>query len=290
MKRILLLISWLTVTAVQAQKPEPQVELFCGAELYYNDTDFNRLYNTLINLTPAVKWHLGNDWMVATQLSYGIVNYGYPLKNDYLRLGMAALSKELHLAGNQHLKFTGGLFGAERYGLDVRWMYPVTGWLMLQARAGLTNTWWLSTDEQTFESKRWTTTGTIGANVWLKPWDTELRITAGRYVNEDYGMEGEAYCHFKHCSVGAFLQWHERVNWLVYRDQRYCGGFRVVMMLPPYDRPKKKVVIRPASNFRLTYNAQSNVYSMQKYATDPEENEREYPMQVNWGTGAMNDD
>jgi hypothetical protein len=45
------------------------------------------------------------------------------------------------------------------------------------------------------------------------------------------------------------------------------------------------VIFRPASNFRLTYNAQADGVSMQKYNTDPEENERIYPVRIPWGTG-----
>ena len=57
------------------------------------------------------------------------------------------------------------------------------------------------------------------------------------------------------------------------------------MMIPPYTKSKERVVFRPASNFRLTYNAQSDGYSMKKYMTDPEENERTLPMRMPWGTG-----
>ena len=55
------------------------------------------------------------------------------------------------------------------------------------------------------------------------------------------------------------------------------------MMIPPYKRSKRKVAFRPASNFRLTYNAQSDGVSMKMYDTDPEDNERQYPIDVNWG-------
>ena len=60
--------------------------------------------------------------------------------------------------------------------------------------------------------------------------------------------------------------------------------------LNKYKKQKNKdVVVRPASNFRLTYNAQADGYSMKKYTTDPEENERTYPIQIPWGTGLFNE-
>ena len=263
-----------------------QVDLFCGADLSYSDTNFERLYNVMINVTPGVKWYMGHDWMLAGQLSYAAVNYGYAERNNYLRVGMVALSKEITFAADQHVKLTGGLFSRERYGVDARWMMPINSWLLVQARAGLTNTWWMSTDETRFEGKKWTPNAIIGANVWIDRWATEFRVSGGRYINKDYGVEGEVYCHFKHCSVGLFAQYHELYrNIYSPSNYRYSGGFRVVMMIPPYKKSEKKVRIRPASNFRLTYNAQSDGYSMKKYHTDPEENEREYQTKVLWGTG-----
>ena len=57
-------------------------------------------------------------------------------------------------------------------------------------------------------------------------------------------------------------------------------------MFPQLSNKKNNaVVFRPASNFRLTYNAQADGVSMQKYNTDPEENERTYPIRIPWGMG-----
>ncbi len=270
------------------QEQAGQVDVFCGADLSYGDTNYLRLYNVLLNLTPGARWNMGHDWTLAAQTSFAVVNEGFEKRQGDLRLSMATLSKEWTLGNDQHVKATGGLFGKERCGLDLRWMMPVTDWLMVQARAGLTNDWWLSTDEQIFGDGQWKTLGIVGANVWIDRWTTELRLHGGRYMNEDWGVEGEAYCHFKHCSVGAFLQLHEKAQ-AVYTTKvhSYSGGFRVVMMLPPYKKATDRgtVRVRPASNFRLTYNAQSDGYSMKRYHTDPEENEREYQTKVKWGTG-----
>ena len=285
-KGLLLLLFLSGYITTRSQERAGQVDLFCGADLYYKDTDINRLYNVLIDLTPGVKWYLGDGWMAAGQLSYSAVNYGYETRYNYLRVGMAALSKETALGNNHHLKLTGGLFSRERYGVDARWMMPVNSWLMLQARAGLISTWWCSTDEQEFESENWTPTGIVGANVWIDRWATEFRLSGGRYINKDYGIEGEVYCHFKHCSIGAFARYHQLYYQPVVKNNlRYTGGFKVVMMIPQYKWSWKKLRVRPATNFRLTYNAQSDGYSMKMYHTDPEENEREYQMNVLWGTG-----
>ncbi len=287
-RKILLFIGLMACLAGHSQEKAGQVDIFCGADLYYGDTSFDKLYNVLVNLTPGVKWNMGHDWMLATQLSFQAINDGYHYRKGDFQLGMAAISKEWTFGNDQHVKATGGLFGKERYGVDVRWMMPITSWLMVQARAGLTNWWYLSFCEQLFEERHWVPTGIVGANVWIDPWATEFRISGGRYYNEDWGVEGEAYCHFKHVSVGMFAQLHERAKSdYVKSTHRYSGGFRVVFMLPFQQKGEQRGVLkfRPASNFRLTYNAQSDGYSMRKYHTDPEENERDYQTQVKWGTG-----
>ena len=267
--------------------------MFCGAELSYADVNFTRLYNVLVNLTPGTKVNLGKDWEFAAQAYIPVVNSGYATRYSMVRLNMANFSKVLKFEkAHQYLRFTAGLFGKERYGADVRWMYPITSWLMVQARLGLTNHWALgfsinsSDSESEFTTSQWNFTGMMGVNFWLNRWKTELRLIGGRYLNEDFGVEGEAVRHFKHCSVSVFAQLHEKyANPYMKKGNNYSGGFRVVMMLPPYKKYKRKVVWRPASNFRLTYNAQSDGYSMRKYTTDPEENERTYPIRIPWGTG-----
>lgn len=271
---------------------EPKAELFCGAELSYADVNFTRLYDVLINLTPGGKIHLGHDWDVAFQGYIPVVNEGYGKRSSMVRLNMANISKTVRMEqARQYFKLTAGLFGRERYGGDLRWMYPATDWLMFHARAGLTNHWALGSNlddakEAVFDGKDWIFTGLLGASIWLNPWATELRATGGRYLNSDYGVEGEVIRHFKYCSISLFAQLHEKGAEGNSRWHNNSGGFRIVMLLPPYKKQQnRQVVVRPQSNFRLTYNAQADGYSMRKYNTDPEENERFYPIDIPWGTG-----
>lgn len=91
--------------------------------------------------------------------------------------------------------------------------------------------------------------------------------------------------HFKHCTVGVYAE---------YSDQGgKNGGFKVVMMIPPYKRTRRKVNFRPASNFRLTYSIEGDAYANKMYITDPEENEREGWFNRNalqWGANRMEPD
>mgnify|MGYP006873012800 CR=1 FL=1 len=288
------------------------MEVFTGAELSYADVNYIRLYNTLVNLTPGMKLHLGRDWMIGAQVTLPVVNDGYPAADNIVRVTNASVAKQLHF-GRQHLKLSGGLFCRDRYGLDLRWMMPVTPWLMLQAQLGYTGAYRLAGAESSewysvrvrdpkdgsgysYDNVEVVTkstdfgsldlfTAVAGANVWLSEWNTEGRLSGGRYMNKDYGVQLELYRHFPHVSVGGYLQYHEKSS------DRYArhtsGGFKVIMLLPDWKYRYEKFTARLASNFRLTYNAQADDYTMMMYTTDPEENERHYPVRVAWGTGTL---
>lgn len=70
----------------------PKVELFAGAELHYRDIFYTKMYEVLVNLTPGLKWHIGNRWQLAGQAIIPVYNdYGDRYKK--VRLSMAVLSK-----------------------------------------------------------------------------------------------------------------------------------------------------------------------------------------------------
>lgn len=280
---------------VQPKISDTPVDIFCGMDLHYADVNFLRLYNTLVYLTPGIKWNMGKDWQLAAQAWLPIDNNGYDKRYNMIRLSTLALSKELHFpSARQHLKLSAGLFGKERWGADIKWMMPVNSWLMLQAQAGLTQRWALGFDwDGTYESefkeeqnnmpKEWVPTGVLGARVYLRPWDTEFVLTGGRYLRKDVGVQMEVMRHFKYCTVSLYAQKHEKNDFVKWNDKE-SGGFKIIVML---DRKgwntktkDKMVTFRPASNFRLTYIAQSDANAMRMYTTDPEENERVLPMRI----------
>lgn len=261
----LLLLVTLGFSTVKAQNYRTgQVDIFCGAELNYRDIFHNKAYEFLINLTPGMKWYMGRGWQAAAQAYVPVYNdYGDYYKR--VRLNMAVLSKGTYWKERWFLKVSGGLFGDERYGLDLKGIYIINDWLTLEAQAGWTgfcsmaNGWRASTPE------RWT--ALAGADVYLNRYDTQFRLRGGRYVYKDYGAQLEIMKHFKHCTVTVYGEYSDLWG--------KNGGFKFVMMIPPYKRKYRKVNVRPASNFRFTNNFMAYPYSNLMYTTDPEENERE---------------
>lgn len=250
---------------VAAQMRAGQVDIFMGVDFNYRDIYFNgRMFDLLINLTPGVKWNIGHRWEAAAQVLIPVLNqYGDRYKR--VRLNMAVLSKQWGFGGHFKMKVTGGLFGSERYGLDVKAMYMFNSWFALSGDFGLTGYCSMADGWEASTSKRFT--AIAGPEFWLAAWKTQITARAGRFLFEDYGVIGEAIRHFKHVSVGAYAQYsnHGKENF----------GFKIVAMLPPYKRTRRKVNFRPASNFRLTYNNGADSYANREYFTDPEQNERE---------------
>lgn len=264
------------------------VDIFMGTELNYKDITHERVYDLLINLTPGVKWNMGQGWMISGQAFIPVVNqYGGYYKK--VRLNMATLSHEGRLGNNLYIKKSIGLFGLERYGADLKLFYPLTDWLALDGQMGYTGFCSMATGWKCSKIDRFT--GTAGIRIYLSPSNTEFRAQAGRYIYGDYGAIGEAMRHFKHCTVGLYAQISD-VGGTASSWQRN-GGFKIVMMIPPYTRRHRKVNIRPASNFRLTYNIEANQYANKVYTTDPEQNERNGWFSrdlLRWGSTAMDPD
>ena len=270
--------------AIKAQPASSatKVEIFMGAELYFRDFYHNKVYEVLANLTPGVKWHIGNQWLLAGQAIIPVYNdYGERYKK--IRLNMAVLSKEWKWGKNQFFKVSGGLFGQERYGIDIKWMYPINHWLAINAQAGWTGFCSMATGWECSKMER--LIGEAGINAYLEKVNTEFRLYGGRYIYKDYGATIEAMRHFKHCTVGLYARYSD-----IWKE---TGGFKIVMMIPPYKRKQRKVIVRPASNFKLTYDLNGLTYATRTYVTDPEENEREGDFNrrnLKWGANKMEPD
>lgn len=264
-----ILAAELLITAPLAINAQPissagQVDVFMGVDFNYRDIFYRRLYDLLINLTPGVKWNMGYGWQVSAQAFVPIYNdYGDQYKK--IRLNLAVLSKELSFGNDICLKISGGWFSDERYGIDLKSMWAVNRWLALEMQTGITGHCSMATGWEASTPRRWT--GLLGTDIYLHPYDTEIRLRGGRYIYADYGGIVEGMRHFKHCTVGVYGEYSN--------EGGTNAGFKVIIMLPPYRRTRHKINFRPASNFRLTYNMEADAYANRMYMTDPEENERE---------------
>ncbi len=196
--------------------------------------------------------------------------------------GMLDVSKELKLGG-LYCKASAGFFSESRYGVDLKLFLPVTSWFAFEAQGGLTGLFSTSNGWGFSPMQRFA--GTIGGDIYLAGSNTQLRGVIGSYLYKDFGCEAEAIRHFRHSSVSLYANWNNK--------DAFDGGFRVVVMLPPYHRKQRMVNIRPASNFYLPYTIMGHEWTNRMYRTDPEENMRDGWFSrdlLDWGSHTMEPD
>ncbi len=288
-----------------------QIDFFSGVDLALADNNFVRQYNVFVGLTPGFKLDMGRHWLLATQGKVYLVNtYNNSLRRAYLN--MLVLSKEMK-AGPVCVKGSMGLFSNSRYGFDVKAFLPLTEWLAFEARAGYTGllsmaTGWAMSPIVSIAGSTINFTGrftgTIGGDIYIPRWNTQLRGVVGKYVYTDWGFEAEAMRHFDHATVGLYVKWNniagklnrEGVTLAQSLTKGLDGGFRVAVMIPPYRRVRRVVNFRPASNFSTSYLIRGmNQYlnANQQYKTDPEENIRQPWFSrelLQWGSNTMEPD
>lgn len=285
LKITLIVIISMTSLTIRAQEYDKSgdIDIFMGVDfncrdIYYN----NRVYDILVNLTPGVRWNMGNRWEAAVQFYVPVINqYGDYYKR--IRPRVATLAKQFAIGSTWKMKISGGIFTADSYGLDIKNMVVVNQWFAVSAQVGLTG--YLSMANGWKASAMKKITFMAGPDFYLSRWNTQMSLRAGRYLYNDYGVEAEAFRHFKHVSVGVFGSYSD-----LGKDN---AGFKVIVMLPPYKRTRKKVNFRLADDFRLKYSFEATSEGMRRYATDPEENEREGWFDrdlIPWGTDLMEDD
>lgn len=67
--RIALILLQFSLCAFSQERNLPKVKIFAGAELHYRDLFYTKMYEVLVNLTPGMKWHIGNRWQLAGRTS-----------------------------------------------------------------------------------------------------------------------------------------------------------------------------------------------------------------------------
>ena len=261
------------------------IEFFSGIDFNYRDILLDSQYEFLINLTPGLKWHIGKHSVISAQAIIPIVNdYGHYYKKP--RINLLTASHEMCLFSKLALKPTFGLFTQERWGFDIKAMYPINQWLALESEIGYTGLlsmadgWKMSKPNRTF--------ATAGIDVFIPNINLQFRMIGGRFLNADNGFYFEGMRHFTHCTVGLYAQYSD----IAVLSDGYNGGFKIIMVIPPYKRKHSRVSFRPATNFRLTYNMNADPFSAKTYNTDPEQNERHFwfsPDIMFWGANTIYD-
>jgi len=278
---MLALFLWAGQPQAHAQATSPSLDIFSGLDFNFKDIHFETQYDFLIRLTPGFKWNMGNHWQLSGQVMFPIVNqYGY--EYSFFQVTALNVSKEFKI-NSLCLKATAGAFSHNRYGLDLKAFLPLCDWFAFEGQAGYVGSVFVSPYWELVAPNRFV--GRFGGDIYLSRWNTQFRGVIGKYLYGDIGLEGIAMRHFNHTTVSLYGRWSNKFG--------FDGGFRVVIMLPPYHRKQRVVNVRPASNWRMSYSVMVHEYSLLMYRTDPEENERDGWFSrdlLQWGSHTMEPD
>lgn len=265
-----------------------------GADIALSDMNWYRQYDIDFALMPGFKWNMGNHWTLSGKVYVPLVSQ-VTLFYAGWRPSILSISKEVKV-GELCIKGSAGLFSNQRYGLDMKAFLPVTNWFALETQLGLTGLVAfreLNGDPCFKMSPMGRFTGTIGGDIYISRWNTQLRGTIGKYVYGDYGIQCEAMRHFNHSTVSLFGRWSNRAGIEGKFMDGADAGFTVTIMIPPYRRSNKFFHIRPISNHFLEYKINANSYINNLYDTDAEENVRDGWFSrdlLNWGCHNMEPD
>jgi hypothetical protein len=278
---ILALFIWVEQPQAKGQDTSPGIDFFSGVNLSFADMNFYRQYDVLIHLTPGFKWNMGHHWQLAGQAVIPIVNtFGDSYK--YTQIGAFNVSKEFRVS-KLYIKTTVGVFDMYRYGADMKVFLPFSEVVAAEGQVGYVGLLYFDPSPHIYKPNCFV--WTVGGDIYLPRWNTQFRGTVGRYLHQDFGCEGEAMRHFNHTTVSLYGRWSGEFG--------LDGGFRVVIMLPPYHRKHRTVNFRPASNYRMSYAVMYKIYSNSMYHTDPEQNERDGWFSrdlLHWGSHTMEPD
>ena len=278
---LIALFLWVGQPQAKGQSTSPSLDLFSGLDFNFKDMDFETQYKFLVYLTPGFKWNMGNHWQLAGEAQIPVINQ-YGTEYGFFQVSALNISKEFNIK-SLYLKATAGVFSQNRYGLDLKAFLPLCDWFALEGQAGYVGSVFVSPYWEIVAPNRFV--GTIGGDFYLPRWNTQFRGVVGKYLYDDIGCEVEAMRHFNHTSVSVYGRWSDKFG--------LDGGFRVVIMLPPYHRTLRSVNIRPASNFRMSYLVMYHNLSNKLYSTDPEENGRDGWFSrdlLQWGSHTMEPD
>lgn len=238
-----------------------KVDVVVYPEFSFRNIKLSRMYDFLINLSPAVEVSLWKGSKFTAQLIIPVYNnYGY--KYGSVRPGNISLSQTFRLPYNIFLTGTVGFFNNNRWGVDMDADYHFKNErFYLDARLSYTGygEWGeykngvnIHPFKYGCTTKDMRFTFSIGGGYYWAKFNTQVALHAERYLLGEYGGRLDIIRHFKYCSIGLYGMIVQYAG-----NDGINGGFRFQVNLPPYRYKRTKHIPRvlPSRNMGFAYNA-----------------------------------
>ena len=264
--------SWKKVRKVKKKNRSLfKVDIVVYPEFMFQNYKLSRMYDIVLNLSPAVEVSLWKGGKFTGQVIFPIVNdYGRFYRQ--IRPGFLTLTQTVRFPQNVFFTASAGFFNNFRWGVDMRAKHYFKGdeRFSVEARLGVTmRGYW--EDWKFYRGKIVTVTGSVGGNFYWPKYNTQFSVKGERYLLEEFGVRADMIRHFRYASIGF---WANRV--FGKDDAAHKGfnaGFLFQINLPPYKYKRRGYIPRVVGgDFGIRYNAGNELLYGRGYRSRPDDN------------------
>ncbi|MCD4665433.1 MAG: YjbH domain-containing protein [Bacteroidales bacterium] len=250
-----------------------KIDIVVYPQVFIQNTSFKKIYEVQLNIAPALEVSLWEGMKFTGQVIVPIVN-DLQREGDFTRPGFVTISQDFRFPANIFCRTTIGNFNANRYGVDFLLNRAIiNNYFEIALNAGLTG-------DSYFFNGRWikgeinNLTWFISARYYYPKFNLQLKISYGKYINEDKGVRADCTRHFGETAIGFYA---------MFTNGEPNGGFHFAIPFPSFKSKKRCVVrLRTPRYFDWEYNAGTEFKNGKYYETQPGENRTaDYFNQIN---------
>lgn len=261
------------VKRILRTKPENSTrnkfDLVIYPEFSFRNVRLNRIYDVMLNLSPAFEFSLWKGNTITAQVVFPLVNKDYGYFYSKIRPGFLTISQDFTFPKAWYMRLSAGNFNSFRMGVDadVSHFFGKERW-EVGLNVGLTSAsyfdgfkkWYVDAPQDL------TLIGRIG--YYFNPLEAEVVLRAGRFYSGDWGTRLDIFRHMRGIEVGIYGQVGE---------SDYNAGFHFALPLNiPSKYKRKGFRVRAPRYYDLEYIYASGVNKLDYYETRPSENRSEH--------------
>ena len=243
-----------------------KIDFVLYPQLALQNTGFNQIYETQVNLAPAMEVDLWKGMQFTGQVIFPLINDFGP-EGDKVRPGIVSLAQNFRMGQSFFARVVAGHFNANRYGVDATVFRPLfKNRVELEANLGLTGSSHFY-DDSWIRSSIDQLTWFVKTRYYDSKYNLQAALSYGKYINGDCGLRADLSRHFGPVSIGFFA---------MYSGGESNGGFHFDIPLMFKKRKRKRNVrVIPAPYFDWEYNAGTEFEKGRYYETRPNANRTE---------------
>ena len=263
--------SWKQVKKIKKENRSLfKVDMVVYPELMFRNYILSKMYEVVVNISPAIEVSLWNGMKLTGQVIFPIVN-DYGERYEQIRPGFVTLSQSFRLPCRTFLTGVVGFYNNSRWGVDVRAKHVFKDerfWL--DARLGYTGRGYFD-NWAFYHGTKWTLTGSLAASAYWPKYNAQFTLKGERYLMEEYGVRADMVRHFRYASIGFYAM--KILGKSDAANKGFNGGFLFQIALPPYRYKRKGYIPRVlGGDFGIRYNAGNEKIYGDGYRSQPNDN------------------